>query len=180
MPPLKPEYSAALRQRKLLRFAVLLIFFVLGLVILLDHLGAFGYRGDDWGSFNGRRFEAQRIAPNGFVVIANQHETEVRFLGLDFPERYAANSHGYLVSSLAGKTVILKLDPLQTRDAAGHLLAYVYLTEGDCLNADIVRAGQGRADRRQKHSMQAVFDAAETDARKRGRGMWNEASNKER
>jgi endonuclease YncB( thermonuclease family) len=178
--PLKPEYSAALRRRKLLRLAVLLILFVLGLTILLDHLGAFGYRGDDWASFDGRRFEAQRIAPNGFVIISNHLETEVRFLGLDFPERHAANSRGYLVSSLAGKMVILKLDPLQTRDAAGHLLAYVYLTEADCLNADIVRAGHARADRRQKHSMQAVFDAAETDARKHGRGMWKDASKNER
>jgi hypothetical protein len=178
--PLKPEYSAALRQRKLLRLAVLLIPSILGLAILLDHLGAFGYRGDDWASFDGRRFEAQRIAPNGFVVISNHHETEVRFLGVGFPERYAADSHGYLVSSLAGKTVILKLDPLQTRDAAGHLLAYVYLSEGDCLNADIVRAGHARADRRQKHSMQAVFDGAETDARKHGRGMWKDVSQNER
>ena len=36
----------------------------------------------------------------------------------------------------------------QTRDASGHLLAYLFLTDTDDLNFDIVRDGQGYVDRR--------------------------------
>jgi endonuclease YncB( thermonuclease family) len=40
------------------------------------------------------------------------------------------------------------------------------------LNADIVHDGQAYADRRVKHSLENVLDAAEYDARKHERGLW--------
>ena len=171
MRPLKPDYSAALRGRRLLRYLALLSISLLGLFVLLDHLGCFGYRGDDVAAFDGKRFTLQHVNPRGDLIVTHDgRETEIRLLGV------AANSTAqtYLQEHAIGKSVILKLEPLENRDADGRLPAYVYLNESDCLNVDIVRAGAARADRRRKHSMQAVIEGAEVDARKHHRGLWKD------
>ena len=169
---LKPDYSAALRGRRLLRHLALLSLFLLGLFVLLDHLGCFGYRGDDGGTFDGKRFTLQRVTPRGDLIVAhNGSETEIHLLGVATD----STAQTYLQEHATGKTAILKLEPLESRDAEGRLLAYVYIPEGDCLNVDIVRAGAARADRHRKHSMQAVIEGAESDARKHKRGIWKDA-----
>ncbi len=113
-----------------------------------------------------------------------RRETVVRLIGIDAPEmntdsmlpseHWADRSRNYVIARTAGRPLVLRLEPTQTRDGVGRLLAYVYVADSDCLNADIVRDGQGYADRRFRHSFRAQFEAAENDARKKQRGLWKD------
>ena len=95
-------------------------------------------------------------------------EFEVALLGVEVVDAAAVSSR------LAGREVTIKLDPLQPRDAAGRLLAYVYITDADMLNADLVEFGQAYADRRYTHPFAQMFAALESDARRRERGLWKD------
>jgi endonuclease YncB( thermonuclease family) len=108
---------------------------------VLDHVGAFGYPGDDWQRFDGRQFTVKQIIDNQSFTIDG---ATVRLLGVrqQDDERIASQ----VESRLRGKTVLLKLDRPQTRDSSGQLLAYVYLSPADCWNVDMVRAGLADAD----------------------------------
>jgi micrococcal nuclease len=147
------------------------------LAVLLDHLGVFGYHGDDQSHFNGRSLRVTAVTDRGTIIVGG---AEVRLLGVDVPGADSANRYWaeeaktYLTERLVGKTAILRLGTLDTRDAAKRLLAYVYLNDTDCFNVDIVRDGNAYADRRQADPMRSVIDAAENDARKRARGLWKE------
>ena len=52
------------------------------------------------------------------------------------------------------------------RNDRGELLAYVFITEADNLNLDLIHDGQAYADRRIVHSLHAPFEAAEKECRK--------------
>jgi endonuclease YncB( thermonuclease family) len=54
------------------------------------------------------------------------------------------------------------------------LLAYVYLSDLDCLNLDMVRDGRAYADRRYRHTFRPQFELAEAEARKKQRGLWKD------
>lgn len=71
-----------------------------------------------------------------------------------------------------GRVVILRLDPVETRDRFGRLLAYLEDEEG-IVNVDLVRAGVAcafpfGATRRFRDEIAA----AEAEARRAGRGVW--------
>jgi endonuclease YncB( thermonuclease family) len=170
-----PEHRAALRRRRLIRsfIASLLTLFVSAAI--LDHLGCFGYRGDDHANFDGKSFTIDRVTDRGSLVLRDRPGTEVVLLGVALPrigERFGDETKSYLTRAVGGKPIILKLDPLETRDANGLLRAYVYLTDNDVLNVDFVRDGFAYADARQKYTLRASIQAAETDARKHSRGVW--------
>jgi endonuclease YncB( thermonuclease family) len=167
------DHSKALRFRRIVRNSFLLLTALLGTAILLDHFGCFGYHGDDWASFDGKQFRIERITDRGQLIVLSQgREIPIHLLGTDAN----ATAREYLIDHALARDVILKLEPLQTRDAAGQLLAYVYLTEHDCLNVNIVREGSARADRHQKHTLQAMIQSAEADAKKHHIGLWSAVS----
>jgi endonuclease YncB( thermonuclease family) len=169
--PLKPEYTAWARRRRLLRWAATLMLLALGAAVLLDHLGYFGYDGDDWRRFDGRSFNVSRaLDGRTLIVSADGREVTVVLLGVDPPTDPAARVH--LSNRLTGRQVTLKLEPLQTRDAQGRLLAWVYLGDTGCLNLDLVRDGLARADARRASTFRGPLEAAQTDARKHRRGLW--------
>ncbi len=171
--PLKPKLTSVLRRRQLLRRLVITLSSIACLLILLDHLGLFGYRGDDLANFASQRFHVDRVTESGNLVISSSDRTsEVRLTGV----LGNAGLQSFLAEMTVGKTVILMLDPLQTRDASGHLLAIVYLSNGDCLNVSVIRAGGARVDPKKKQSMLGVMRAAEADARKHFRGVWRNPS----
>ena len=176
MRPLKPEHAAVLRQRRSLRYAVILLVTLFGAAVVLDHLGCFGYRGDDWARFDGRRFDSLRIDQRGLFVTSGGRETTIHLLGLEPADHAMPAFQSYLLGELSGKPVIVKLDSLQTRDAGGCLLAYIYLIPEKCVNVDLIRAGVGHVDRTQRHSLLPVFEGAEADARKHNRGLWKDSS----
>lgn len=164
--------ATQVRRRRWLRRGAYLLAFVAVNVILADHLGAFGYRGDDLRRFDRQTATIRAVAADATVSLTTANGTErATLIGVD-PSSDAA---GYL-RSFVSRQVLIRLEPLKSRDASGRLWAYLYPTDEDLLNADVVREGWAKADRRTKHSMAAVIDAAEAEAKKRRRGVWRAAS----
>jgi endonuclease YncB( thermonuclease family) len=162
-----------LRRRRILRSAIAVLLLSLTALILIDHAGGLGYRGNDWSRFH------QKIVRVNQVLSADQFAiddgTIVRLLGVT-PALHEQAERGktYLAKRLEGKDVTLRLEPTQTRDSAGHLLAYVYFTDTDLVNLDIVHDGQAFADRRAPYSLHQQIEQAENEARKKLRGMWKD------
>ncbi len=107
----------------------------------------------------------------------------VRLIGIDAPEVvgsgepfqcYGAEATNRAVALLAGQSVRLELDTSQgERDAAGNLLAYVWLQDGSMYNARMIAEGfalerSGAA----AHRYQGQFKAAEQQARNQQLGLW--------
>ena len=107
----------------------------------------------------------------------------MHLLGIDAPDLPAA--HGsesaakYTAARAVGRNVTLMLDPVGWRNARGELLAYVFITDADNLNLDLIHDGQAYADRRTMHSLHAPFEAAEKEARGKKRGLWKDLKDEE-
>jgi endonuclease YncB( thermonuclease family) len=93
---------------------------------------------------------------------------------MDPPSHWGDRATSYARGRLAGKRVIVKLDGTESRDRYDRLLVYLYLTDTDNFNLDLVRDGQAYADRRHGHSMRSQFETADAEARKKGRGLWKD------
>ncbi len=111
----------------------------------------------------------------------------VRLIGIDAPEVvgpgelfqcYGAEATSRAVELLAGQSVRLELDASQgERDAAGNLLAYVWLQDGSMYNARVIAEGfalerSGPA----AYRYQGQFKNAEQQARSQQLGLWNPGS----
>jgi micrococcal nuclease len=173
---------------------------VIGLLLALaagiDRLGGFGRFGksarDDWTSFDHRSFLVSRVVDGDTIHVrshaadAGKGETIVRLVGIDAPEmidpatgrpaHWAERATRYVQGRAAGKVVSLRLEPVETRDRYDRLLAYVYLSDGDCLNLDLVRDGQAYAERRHRHSYRPQYEQAESEARRKKRGLWKDVT----
>jgi len=170
-----------LLRRKRLRAGGIVTLIVALLSILLDRGGAFGYKGDDWSTFNGQRLTVVEVVDGDTLYIkgTSSEKTRVRLIGVDAPEmdppsHWGDRATAYTRGRLAGKQVTVKLDGTQSRDHYGRLLAYLYVTDSDNFNFDLIRDGQAYADRRHGHSLRSQFEIAETESRKKGRGLWKE------
>ena len=89
---------------------------------------------------------------------------------------WARDALEYTRAKVGGRAVTLRLETTSTRDRYRRLLAYVYVGDADHLNLDLVRDGQGYADRRFPHSLRSQFEQAESEARRRGRGLWKDVT----
>ena len=113
--------------------------------------------------------------------------TRVRLIGIDVPEVvgpgelfqcYGAEATSRAVELLAGQSVRLELDPSQgERDAAGNLLAYIWLQDGSMYNARMIAEGfalerSGAA----AYRYQGQFKTAEQQARGQQVGLWHPGS----
>lgn len=131
---------------------------------------------DDYSRFDRKRVAVASAIDGESFVIDDRRRTTVALLGVDAPDapdgHFSRESAEYLAGRLAGRAVVLKLDGTQTRDDAGRLLAYAYVTDTDLLNADVIRDGRGFADRRRQHTSRPQFEQLEAEARKKGRGLW--------
>jgi endonuclease YncB( thermonuclease family) len=129
-------------------------------------------------AFDGRRYTVADVIDGDTIVLADNAATRVALLGVDAPDwpdaHYSKESAGYLSGRLKGNVVLIKLDGTQSRNDAARLLAYVYLTDSDLINADIIRDGRGFSDRRTTHTFRQQFDQIENEARTAARGMWDE------
>jgi micrococcal nuclease len=72
---------------------------------------------------------------------------------------------------LAGQQLRLAFDR-ELRDRYGRLLAYVYTTEGACINLRMVEAGLAPALLRYPFNLKEEFAAAEKAAKTAGLGIW--------
>jgi micrococcal nuclease len=179
------KLTSPLRRRKLLtRLAYFLAFVLLGASVL-DHRHA--TTTDDWTRFDHQTFVVSRVVDGDTIHIrpaTGGNETIVRLLGIDAPEmhdpttnqpaHWAQRSTQYVRARADAKSVSIRVEPIQTRDRYGRLLAYVYLSDNDCLNLDLVHDGQAYADRRFRHSYRPQYEQAESEARRKQRGLWKD------
>ena len=128
-------------------------------------------------------------------VLIDGEEERVRYIGIDTPERagpdvlvvepYAVEATLANTKLVGGKEVVLERDVSET-DRFDRLLRYVWLspdldnatTDDDAwrlVNLELVRAGLAEAVRYPPDvEYAAILEAAESDARAAGRGMWAE------
>lgn len=104
----------------------------------------------------------------------------VRFIGVDTPEtvhpqktveRFGKQSSEFTRAFLLTQPVFLAFD-WQLRDRYDRLLAYIYLDDGTCFNAILVREGYAHAYTRFPFQFLEQFRALEREAREQDRGLW--------
>jgi micrococcal nuclease len=116
------------------------------------------------------------------VVDMDGHNETVRFIGVDTPEtrdpRKAVQCFGYAAAEFTEKLigsspVRLESDPINTnRDRYNRLLRYVYLPDGQLVNAELIKQGYGFAYLSFPFTKAEEFRQYETDAREANRGLW--------
>jgi endonuclease YncB( thermonuclease family) len=169
-----------LRWRRILRWSALGLLAAVLLSVVLDHAGAFGYSGSDQQRFDHKPVTVTRAIDGDTICVRTENGTvtTVHLLGIDAPDlpasHWSERAARYTAARTAGRTVTLRLDPIGWRNDRDELLAYVYITEADNLNLDLIRDGQAYADRRVAHSLKAPFEAAEKEARSKQRGLWKD------
>jgi micrococcal nuclease len=113
--------------------------------------------------------------PDGLSVV----ET-IRFLGVDTPEtvhpqkeveRFGKEASEFTKSRLLGKNVYLAFD-WDIRDRFGRILAYVYMENKTCHNANIIREGYGFAYTKYNFRFMEEFRSYEKEAKDKKRGLW--------
>lgn len=132
--------------------------------IILDHW--LGRPSDAWARYDHRTFAVQSVRTDGVLL---DDGTAVRLLGVADPSPAAAD---WLAGHAVGRRVTLLLPTVGVRDTDGRLVGYVYVAD-DCLNVALVKDGLAYADRRQADPLAGLIDVAETDARRKRRGMWD-------
>lgn len=168
------------------RRASVLLIAILAIGLIADRFGCLRYHGDDHRIFDQNPAMVTQVIDGDTVRIRRgpaDDEVTVRLLGIDAaemnyrgggsPEHFAAESTRYLRSRVEGRSVTIKLEPLDTRDRYDRLLAYLY-RDTENLNLSLVRDGQVYADRRFRHTYRSQFEQAETEARRAGRGLWKD------
>lgn len=107
---------------------------------------------------------------------------KIRLIGVDAPESrktfkkevgfYGKEAKAYLTSLLKGKKVKLEYDVNRT-DQYGRTLAYVYLTDGNFVNADLVKNGYATVMTVPPNVKFAEeFLKLQQEARENERGLW--------
>lgn len=178
-----------LRRRRFVRRGIFFTLLLLLASALLDRSGVFRYAGDDWRNFDKKTFLVTRVADGDTLTVrslAGGPETRVRLIGIDAPElnsrsrpgsdHWAHEARHALAMRTKGKLVLLRLDDTETRDRYQRLLAYVYLDTSENLNLAMVREGHAYAHRRYPHGLRRSFEQAEADARRKGRGLWQDVT----
>ena len=186
-----PAAVVALRRRRLVRRGLFVAAAALLLVSVIDHLGLFAraplvgaaglrpYAGNDWARFDGASFAVAGAADDGtleLIPAGGGEAVRVVARGVYLPrgdEGGAAACRAYVAEALAGRRILLRLDPVEPRDArTGRVSAYLYAGDEEMLNVSIVRAGHAYADRRTRHPFEAQVGDAEARARKKELGLW--------
>jgi len=161
---------------------------VIALLILADRSGWLLVPAvDDVEMYHERTARVARVIDGDTIEVAlpdplnNRPHTRVRLWGLDCPELGARDDHDEpFAEEAAAKTeqlvgdryVVLLLEPHQTRDRYGRVLAHVETPEGELLNRELLAAGLARMEERWQHSRLAQYEQAELIARRADAGVW--------
>jgi micrococcal nuclease len=120
----------------------------------------------------------KRVIDGDTLLLSNRER--VRLIGVDTPEtkhpkkpveRFGREAYLFTKRMVEGKEVRLEFD-WQKRDKYGRLLAYVYLTDGTFLNAEIIKQGYGFAYTRFPFKYLEEFRRYEREARENRTGLW--------
>ena len=94
---------------------------------------------------------------------------KVSLIGID-PHNQALGSIRELVE---GKEVKLHYDQMIT-DTSGYLRAYLYLTDGTFINAEVIKRGYARVDTNFPFKYSSEFTRHQLNAQKEEKGIWAE------
>jgi endonuclease YncB( thermonuclease family) len=168
--------ARALRSRRKWRIAGIVLICVLLLSSVVDHLRAQNRGGDDWMRFDGRKVPFIRAVDGESIAIDDGGEdvTIVRILGIrsanaDWDERARSRMDAFL----AGQIVSIHLEPTQTRDENGRLLADVFTESNQLLGAQLAAEGLVRGDWTAHCTFYADITRAQSLAHKKRVGFWN-------
>lgn len=109
-----------------------------------------------------------------------QSAEKIRMLGVDTPETvhptkeveyFGKEASDFTKNRLLGKEVYLAFD-WDLRDNYGRLLAYIYLPDGSCHNANLIREGYAHAYVQYPFQFLEEFRELEKEAMKMNRGLW--------
>ncbi|MFI5379991.1 MAG: thermonuclease family protein [Tepidisphaerales bacterium] len=76
-----------------------------------------------------------------------------------------------LEKTVAGREVLLRLEPQSTRDSSGTLRAHVYINDRN-IAIELLKQGTLRVDRESQSPFRDTFLAAEDAARRKHLGLW--------
>lgn len=173
-----PRTPFLMKRRRLRRIGGVLIV-LLVLISITDQLGLFGSDVNDWDHYDRTPWTVVRVINGDTLELENDawRTIHVHLLGVDAPDDGAYwndRATKYAMARALDQPVTLALDGTQTRDDAGDVLGYVYLSDVESLNFAMVRDGQAYADRRMPHTFAVPFEQAENVVRKNGTGLWKE------
>ncbi|MDR2741105.1 MAG: thermonuclease family protein [Treponema sp.] len=124
-----------------------------------------------------------RIASNGAAIPAELGVIEtIRLIGVDTPEtvhpnrpveRFGKEASDFTRAQILNRQVYLAFD-WDLRDHYGRLLAYIYLGNGECFNALLIREGYAYAYTRFAFQFMDEFRVLEQEARGEKRGLWGD------
>jgi len=166
----------SLRNRRRLRIAAIVIAGILVLSVLGDHLRGQNPFGDDWNSFDGRKFQVVEVIDGQSITVRSPLSEEVNTLRLpgikSFARPWDKNRFDELDAEFAGRIVTLHLGTTKTRDDNGRLLADAVLDDGKSLAAEFAGEGLSLVDRGSSSMFLSSIERAEAQARRKGLGMW--------
>lgn len=127
--------------------------------------------------------KVKRVIDGDTIVVEIDGKNEkIRLIGVDTPEtkhpqkpveRFGKEAYLFTQRMVEGKEVRLEFD-WQKRDKYGRLLAYVYLTDGTFLNAEIIKQGYGFAYIRFPFKYLEEFRRYEREAKEKKLGLWTD------
>jgi micrococcal nuclease len=114
----------------------------------------------------------------------SHNRIKIRLIGVDAPESrnsgqkktayYGQQSKAFLEKLIANKEVRLEYD-IGRKDQYSRTLAYVYLTDGTFINAELIKKGYAMVMTVPPNVRYAkIFLNLERKARKKNKGLWNE------
>ena len=125
-----------------------------------------------------RAQRVERVVDGDTIIVSGVGR--VRLIGVDTPESvdprrpvefFGKEAGAFTKRLVDGKRVRLEHDWERT-DRYGRTLAYVYLSDGTFVNAEIIRQGYGHAYTRFPFKHLDRFRQFEREARQAGRGLW--------
>lgn len=116
------------------------------------------------------------------LVSLDGKEEKIRMKGVDTPEtkhptkpveRFGKEASDFTKARLDKKTVWIEPDgPGGGRDTYGRMLAYIWLEDGSCHNATLIREGYAHAYTRYPFDRMEDYRRLEREAREAKRGLW--------
>jgi micrococcal nuclease len=139
--------------------------------------------------FRGMITKVVRVADGDTIIVGNprsknaKRRYKVRLIGIDTPESvrslyqdvmpFGKEASDYTKSRLRTGTRVFLVFDKESRDKFGRLLAYIYLSNGEFLNATLVKKGYAFAKRFPPNTRYAsLFDKLENQAQRQQRGLW--------
>lgn len=177
-----------LARRRRRPWLVLLALILLAAVAWADRRGWLLYDGGDLRRYDGQTVIVSHVADGDTIEVRSPDRdratTRVRLWGIDAPERarpeenrlaepFAEEARTVTRDLVLDRPVTLRLEPHETRDRYGRLLAFVELADGSLLNEHLLAQGMARAEHRWSHRHVDRFALIERQARNDRRGIWS-------